>query len=864
MSTSVPFARIFLVVISVFVLSWLVLGLCELLAGENLSVQAVFLPSGGRLLVLRLAAGLLASATAALGMFLPPVFSPGGLAAWKSKNVRLKALYEASVDGFAFVTPTGYLRDWNEAFRKMLGYTDNELSGKNVFDFTPEVYHEMERNLIRGQAYVNGYTDLFSKKLVRKNGEVFPVELRVYVHKEGSSVEGLWAIIRDISERKQQQKQLDILAKFPDENPNPILRINTAGVIQYANKSAKPLLDFLGCSEGGGLPPKLLDHVNEYMESPDPMPFSLNTSNHNYQFTIVALDESEELYLYGMDVTSQRFKEQQLLLSDIVFNNSIEGIIYTGAEGIIHKVNHAFTVITGYTEDEVIGKNPGILKSGRHNEEFYRNMWESLSQEGQWAGEIWNRKKNGELFPEKLTIVAMKNITGNVSHYVAVFYDISQQKEKDEHIQHLAFHDPLTNLPNRRLFYDRMKVALASAKRDGSKLGVLFVDINEFKKINDTYGHQFGDLLLQKSGRILTGLFRTEDTVAYYGSDKFIVLINKFDDDYVPANMSERILMLFTDPVQLDKQDIYISVNIGISVFPENGETIDRLERHADVALNRAKQLGTRNYRFYNSSMSEHVKRRLELETAMWKSDYDSEFKLLYQPKYDLAEGRITGIEALARWFLNGTMVSPLDFIPIAEDTGIIIKLGEWILNKACSDIKTNIIPGFGKISLAVNLSAKQFYDKALVEKIDAILKTTGYPGDLLNLEITENILLHNIEEAIDTMSVLKNRDISISVDDFGTGYSSLSYLTRLPLQILKIDKSFIDHVPENKNDIAVTKSIILMSKSLGIDVVAEGVETRKQLSFLKENGCDEIQGYFISKPVDVEELKNVMAKYNT
>ena len=589
--------------------------------------------------------------------------------------------------------------------------------------------------------------------------------------------------------------------------------------------------------------------------------------------------------------TEAKRTQAELMLTDNVFKNTIEGIVITDPSGSIQRVNRAFTEITGYTEEEAIGQNPRILRSDRHSSEFYQQMWEKLLDGGQWSGEIWNRRKDGSAYPEWLSISSLKNDQGDISHFISLFHDISEIKMREEELQFLAFHDPLTQLPNRKLFYDRAKVALRTAKRFGRKMGLLYMDMDNFKTINDAYGHPFGDEFLCSVKEIISSICRESDTFARYGGDEFVIILNNLKTSHDAIDFSERVIDLFKAPLNVREEKIYTSISIGLSVFPDDGDDIVTLEKNADMALYEAKRRGKRNTFRYRQNLEDEMLRKVSLERRLRDAIVDfSSFKLFYQPKVDIVSHTIYGVEALLRWLPDGEMISPADFIPIAEETNMIIPLGEWIIHQAMSDIKTihdhfdtshEIRPptssDYSNLPIAnadngkkmddapwrpylsINLSGKQFNDGNLFNIIEGALKESGYDRSRLIFEITESIPMHNTERSIKIMNRFNDMGMALSIDDFGTGYSSLSYLKRFPIHELKIDRSFIKDLPDDKLDAAISQTIITMANNLNFQVVAEGVETREQLMFLKDHGCRLIQGFLFYKPLPINALQDVM-----
>lgn len=568
-----------------------------------------------------------------------------------------------------------------------------------------------------------------------------------------------------------------------------------------------------------------------------------------------------ELLLHAIQKSAWGVKAGlEIQLAATVFDASSDAIIITDSENRIISVNAAFCEITGYSAQDVIGQTPEILNSGRHDIGFYHAMWRDLVETGRWSGEVWNRRKNGEIFAELLTINAVKNYRGEISHYVSIFADITEHKQTEEHMRHLAHYDALTNLPNRTLFNDRLGQALINAQRDNGKAAVMFLDLDRFKNINDTLGHGIGDLLLQEVAVRLTGCVRQGDTVSRLGGDEFVVLLPELNDEKDARLVAQKLLNAAVFPMVLEGHELHISASIGISYYPMDGANAEALMKNADVAMYRAKEEGRNNFQFYHASMNARSFERLAMETSMRYALNRGEFDLYYQPRFSLPEGRIIGAEALIRWnHPDLGLVSPGLFIPLAEETGLILPIGEWVLKQVAAQGKAWQQAGFPPLSLAVNVSARQFRRVDFVGEVLQILRNSGFDPHHLELELTESTLMTHAEENIETLKKLNALGIRIAIDDFGTGYSSLSYLKRLPVDILKIDRSFVSEVPDSRDGVAIVEAIIAMAHSLGLHIIAEGVETAEQLEFLQMRKCNEIQGYYFSHPLPAEQFEQLL-----
>ncbi len=569
------------------------------------------------------------------------------------------------------------------------------------------------------------------------------------------------------------------------------------------------------------------------------------------------LDELVQDVAFALDVhereQQQAFSMKQLQLAATVFDNSQEGIVLTDQNEKILSVNRAFTEITGYRDDEILGQTPRILKSDRHGRDFYQKMWRCLKEHGSWQGEIWNRRKDGQVYPELMSISAVSDEQHQISHYIALFSDISQAKESQQKLDYLAWHDPLTDLPNRSLFCSHLDQATKSAQRNHRSFAVLCFDLDHFKDVNDSFGHLVGDALLKKVADRLRSRLRESDMLARLGGDEFVLLLEDSVDSNRVTMMAEEILHLLQQPICLTETDleVQVSVSIGIAVYPEHGRDALELLQRADSALYRAKQHGRARFAYYNEEMTEQAQERVQLSFHLRQALEKQEFAVYYQPQVDLKTGQIIGAEALMRWNSPELgMVTPDRFIPLAEEIGCICPMGNWILRRVCEQGKAWLDAGYPPLILAVNLSAVQFAEEDIARRLKEILDQTGYPAEYLELEVTESTLMHKEQQTIDLLQSLNALGVRLALDDFGTGYSSLAYLKYFPLHLLKVDKSFVDDLPLDANDCKMVTAIVQMGHGLGFDLLAEGVETEAQREYLAQLGCDYYQGYYCSPPV--------------
>ncbi|MFK5893369.1 MAG: EAL domain-containing protein [Pseudomonadota bacterium] len=563
------------------------------------------------------------------------------------------------------------------------------------------------------------------------------------------------------------------------------------------------------------------------------------------------------------DITEKKFADETLLYFKNVINSANEAIVITDLNGYIIYTNPTYEMITGYSCEEMIGATSAKIKSNRHDKTFYQRMWHCIKTKGNWEGEIWDRRKNGEIFPKWLSINTLYNAQGKASHYVGFFSDISDKKLTEDKLIRLAYFDSLTGLCNRSHFRERLLHDLDVAYRRKNTLVLLFIDLDRFKDVNDSFGHAIGDLLLVKVANKIKQVLRNVDTVARIGGDEFTVILADLKKlDTIPL-LVQKIIDSICEPILIKQHEISIGASIGIATYPDDGVDVDMLISNADMAMYHAKAKSHSCFQFFNEEINHNNQRRILIENRLRQAIKKQEFELYYQPQIDIVSKKVIGAEALIRWNdpQNG-LISPLDFIPIAEETGIIVEIGAWVCQQVCKYIRRCLDEQRVSVRIAINLSAVQFGDENLVEMICSTLKQEKLSTKWIELEITESAIMENADMVVETLKQLRSIGIHISIDDFGTGYSSLAYLKKLPIDKLKIDREFIRNLPDNNDDIVLTTTMINLANNFGLEVLAEGVETKEQIDFLHSRGCQYVQGYYYSKPLPEKEFIKFLSSF--
>jgi diguanylate cyclase (GGDEF)-like protein/PAS domain S-box-containing protein len=566
---------------------------------------------------------------------------------------------------------------------------------------------------------------------------------------------------------------------------------------------------------------------------------------------------SRLLGFIGITARAQRKQDlQHLRLAAAVFDSTLEGVLVTDANGVIVHVNRAFMSITGYQQNEVLGTRPSKFKSGRHGPDFYERMYKTILAAGQWSGEIWNRRKDGEIYPQWQSIRSIKDDRGAITHFVAVFSDITSIKHSERELAHLAHYDALTGLPNRLLFTDRAEQAQTHARRNKQTLALLLIDLDHFKHINDSLGHNIGDEVLKAVSERLAQLLEKGVTLARLGGDEFAVLVENPQQAMQAAELAQGVLDGLREPFLINAQSLFLTASIGISIFPNDALSAGQLLRNADAALFQAKSQGRESYALYTEELTAHAQRRVEMTGELRRAIVKNELRLFYQPIHNLHTRRIEGVEALVRWHHpERGLVSPGEFIPIAEQSGLIADIDNWVLTEACRQMRQWLEEGIGLSFVAVNVSSRLFGRGDLDRRVAQVLSETGLASEYLELEVTESAVMDDPEQAIEQMHRLRELGLKLSIDDFGTGYSSLLRLKRMPVQKLKIDQGFVAGLPDDEDDIAIVRAIIALAQAMGMRVLAEGIEQAEQAHFLLKNQCELGQGYWFARPMPAGQI---------
>lgn len=691
---------------------------------------------------------------------------------------------------------------------------------------------------------------------------------------------GLACVRTDITHTQQVEQTLRNLGRAMEQSPVAVMITDTQGRIEYVNPKFCQISGYtpeeaLGqradLLNSGKMPPQVYQELWATIKRGEEWHGELlNRRKDGSLFwesiSISAVqDDTGRILSYiaiKEDITRQKEVAEQLQMMETVFRTSNEAILIADQDGRIKSVNPAFSQITGYTLEEVRGKNPSLLSSGRHDKPFYQNLWRELREQGAWSGEIWNRRKNGTVYPEWLSISVVRDNQGNVSEYVAVFSDITRHKNNEARIIRQAYYDELTGLPNRSLLSDRLDLAIVTADRDGQMIALLFVDLDRFKFVNDSLGHECGDDLLKQVARRLNDCVRETDTVARFGGDEFVILLHNVKSDADANHVAAKLIERLSEPFLLAGREVIIGASIGIAMHPGDADTAETLIRNADLAMYKAKQSGRNQAHFFTAAMQEHANQLMTLEQDLRHALEREQLEVYYQPIVQSRSGRVMGVEALLRWHHpERGMVAPDHFIALAEETGLIGPIGEWVLDTACAQLQRWSDAG-QSLYLSVNISERQRDLGLEARGVEKILRRYRLDPGRLVLEITEGLLLQHSGETIGWLNGFKQLGIHLAIDDFGTGYSSLSYLKRFPVDTLKIDREFVRDLNTDRYADSLVSAIISMAASLELLLIAEGVETNAQRTTLVRQGCQFMQGYLFSRPLPAQELTDWLTDY--
>ncbi|MBF0306622.1 MAG: PAS domain S-box protein [Alphaproteobacteria bacterium] len=823
----------------------------------------------------------------------------------REREQRLQGIMDTVAEGIITADEHGLIQSANPAVERTFGWSARELRGRNLKVLMPEPYasgHDgyLERYLGGGHARVMGLGR--EVEGLRKDGSVFPLEINVAELKRGRTRLFI-GILRDITERKRAEEALrrarDELEVRVEERTRELRQLSQqtrqildsaseegivgfdrTGLVTFANPAAAAMLAE-GVEAMVGRPYADILSEARLTESGEAVPIGsmldLGYRLRDLQITLRRPDGEAALELNGApieedgvvvgavavmrDVTDRKLAESKLRLAATVFETTAETIMVLDAHHRITAVNPAFTEIGGWPAEEALGTVPAFLsREAKEGEDDRSLIWDSVARTGRWQGELWNVRRNGEPYAERIAISAIPDEHGDAREYVVVASDITQRKLDEERIRYQANYDSLTGLPNRTLFMDRLNQGVSTAVRGETMLGLMFIDLDGFKMVNDTLGHDIGDLLLIEAGRRLGESVRANDTVARLGGDEFTVIMPNLLDFRNASVIAQRIIERLEEPFVLGRHETFVSASIGITTLPHDATDAQSLLKNADSAMYRAKEQGKANFQFFTADMNSQVSERMVLKNGLSKALERGELSVCYQPKLDLASGRFTGCEALLRWTSAELgQVSPVKFIPVLEETGLIGPVGEWVLETACRQYREWRDMGLAEMRVAVNLSVRQLRQPGIAQAVAAVLDRAGIEASGIEIEITESMIMKDTENAVAVLRELNGMGIQLAMDDFGTGYSSLSYLKRFPLHTIKIDRSFVAEIASDSDDLEIIRTIITMGHSLRRRIVAEGVETEAQKDILTRLGCDEIQGFLVSHPLPAADFTRLL-----
>ncbi|MEX3772561.1 EAL domain-containing protein [Pseudomonas sp. MYb118] len=797
-------------------------------------------------------------------------------------EARFRALFERSPDPIWILRRNGICIEANAAAMRVFGFHDPSMfHAIRTRDISPPLQSDGQASPDKAQdmlktALANG-VHRFEWLHKRADGTVFPAEVTLCTVNL-SNEPMLYAVVRDISDRKQAEEALQtqkaLLLEIVENAPSLIYVYDTEGRLRLCNRMFEQAANISfeqmeGKTRESYLPAAeartLRDNDRQVLATGKILRFEDHLVQRGTPRTYVttkcvlrgATGQVSGVLGISTDITATRQNTEQLRLAGIVLDNTADGVIITNARGHILSVNAAFSKITGYSAEESIGLKPNILISEQQDNAFYRDIIHCLKQTGLWRGELWNRRKDGELYPQWLTINTVHSDTGNVINYVAVFSDMSAINQSKSELERVSHYDPVTALPNRSLFHERLQHCLDLSLSYNQTLAVVVIDLDGFKTVNDSLGHSLGDLLLQQAAARFLTCVRAEDTVSRLGGDEFALILNNLTHPVDAILIAKKLLASLQEPFDLKGTSTLLTASIGISMAPQDAQTPELLLRQADTAMYGAKEGGRNDYRFYQPEMTLRAQERMNSERFLRRAVLNHEFEVWYQPKINLADNGVEGAEALIRWRdpVQG-LISPADFIPLAESTGLIIQIGEQVIDRVCRDIRRwadrQITPGV----IAVNVAALQIDRSDYVETLKCALGVFGLPASVLEVEVTESLMMASPEHSRAILSTLQEMGVTTAIDDFGTGYSSLAYLKILPINHIKIDRTFIADLPQDPSNVAITKTIVELGHALGFRIIAEGVETEEQHHFLRKIGCDQAQGYLYGRPMPAQDFE--------
>ncbi len=765
-----------------------------------------------------------------------------------------QSLLDAIETPILVVEPAGAIAWANRPAMRLLGYEPQGLLGQGIAVLFPR--QDMAATFlahIRSRLDADGAPE-GRTRLRDASGSYVPVSYRASrVADAGDLLLLAFSDLRAANEREQVTYSI---ARFSDENPFPVLRIADDGILLYANPGSWLLLMHWGISQWQSVPDEWKTKVQDVLGSGESREVEIQIGFKTLLLNLVPVAQMGYVDIFGLDVTNRKQAEKKLQLNAQVFENATEGVMITDEDQRILDVNRAFTTITGYTREEILGESARILQSGRHDQAFYEELWKSVRERGSWQGEIWDRRKNGEVYPKWLSISVVPDEKGRAVRYIGLFSDISAVKQTQEQLYHMANYDSLTGLANRRFFQDRLEQNLQEARRSGEKVAVMFIDLDGFKLINDNMGHRVGDALLRSVAERIRENVRDTDTVARMGGDEFTVVLPRLRDSQHAVLVAQKILSRIAEPVALETQELFTSSSIGIAVFPEDAPDVDGLLQSADTALYRAKERGKNSYQFFSREMNRAAVERLQLQQRLRQGYEAGEFHLHFQPLVNAATGRPAGLEALARWeSARGGTTSPTAFIHLAEETGLIHDLGAFFLRSACEQGRLWSESFRQSVRIGINISPHQLRRSDFVSRVEEVVLETGFAFARLEFELTEGSLIEDVPETRRKLERLKSLGAWIALDDFGTRYSSLAYVKKFPIDRLKIDRSFIAEIPRDPNCVEIATAIIAVGRSLNLEVVAEGVQTEEQAALLRDRGCHVFQGFLFCAPLPGDEV---------